>query len=109
MCQKGMAQQIQVTHGIENFVFDEFVVVAQPVCIENFVIVYHDRVVQAPAHGQTVGAHHLYVFGEAKGTSACDVFGVVTGAEVELHALAGRVHGGVVEINFKTQFEAVVR
>ena len=63
---------------------------------------------QVLRHGQAVGAHHLHIFGEAEGAGTGNIFGVIACAEVEFHPLAGRVHGGVVEINFETQFVAVV-
>ena len=88
--------------------FDEFIVVAQPARIEYFVVVHHNGIVQTAAHGQAVGAHHLHIFGEAEGAGTGNIFGVIAGTQVEFHALAGRVHGGVVEINFETQFVAVV-
>ena len=66
-------QQIQIAHGVQNFVFHEFVVVAQTIRIEHFVVVHDDGIVQATTECQAVLAHHFDVFRKAEGARACNI------------------------------------
>ena len=45
----GVAQQVQVADGVEHLVFDELVVVAQAVLVQDPVFVHHDGVVEGAA------------------------------------------------------------
>jgi len=44
-----VAQQIKIADRVEQFVFDELVVVSQAIGIEHTVFVHHDRIIQAAA------------------------------------------------------------
>jgi len=107
--EQGLAHKVQISHGVENLVLDEFVVVAQATRIENLVVIHHDGIVQAAAQRQTTRAHCFHVAREPKSACACDVAAVVAAAQIKLHALPGGIHCRVVKIDFETELEAVVR
>ncbi len=106
--QQRPADDVEVADGVEDLVLHELVVIAQAVGIEHLVVVHDDGVVEPAAQGQAARAHHLHVLREAEGARARDVARVVARAEVELHALAGGIHGGVGEVDFEAQLVAVV-
>ena len=51
----GGAGQIEIAHGVQDLVADEFVLEAQAALVEDLVAADHDRVVQGPALGQSLG------------------------------------------------------
>ena len=78
--QQRLANQIQVAHGVENFVLYKLVVLAQAIGIEHFVVVHDDGVIEPAAQRQAVGTHHFNVFGKAKGARPGNVAAVVASA-----------------------------
>ena len=88
---------------------DEFVIVAQAVAVEYAVVVHDDGVVEAAAQCQAAGAHHLHIAGEAEGAGSRNIADVTAAGHIERYALAGGIHRGVGEVDFKLQAKAVVR
>ena len=105
--QQGFAHNVEVAHGVEDFVFHELVVVAQSIGVEHLVVVHDDGVVQPSAQGQAIGTHHFHVFGKAEGAGAGNVTRIHALGHVEHHLLAGRVDGGVAKVDFEAELEAV--
>ena len=101
-------QQIQIAHGVEDFVFHKLIVIAQSVRIEHLIVVHDDGIVQPTAQRQAVLAHHFYVFGKAKGAGPRNIARIRTLAQVEVHALPGRVHGRVRKVDCETELKAMV-
>ena len=69
-----MTQQVQISHCIEDLVFDEFVLVAQSIFIQNSVIIDNNGVIQTAAQCQIALAQALNVLEQAKRASATDFF-----------------------------------
>ena len=85
---QGLAQQVQVAHGIENFVFHKFIVVAQAIAVQDFVVVHHDGIVKAATQRQAIGAKHFNVFGKTKSARTGNVTRIQISAHVKHHLLA---------------------
>src|SRR5574344_1509410 len=107
--QDGMANQVQVANCVQDFVLHELIAIAQAIAIEHFVIVHHDGIVQPPTQSQAVGAQHFHIARKAESARARDVAHVIALAPIELETLARRVHCRVGKVDFKAQFETVVR
>ena len=53
---EAVTQEVKVANGIQNFVFDELVLLAEAVFVQHAVVINHDRVVQATAEREVASA-----------------------------------------------------
>ena len=104
---QAIAQQVQVTDGIQDLVFDELVLVAQAVLVEHALLVHHDGVLDAAAQGQVVGAQEFDVAHETEGAGATDFLDERGTGEIHAGGLGPAVEDRVVEIDLEADLEAV--
>src|SRR5690606_28899683 len=104
-----VAQQVEVTDGIQHLVLDELVLVAQAVLIEDTVVIHHNGVVHTAALGQALGAQILDLVHKAKGAGAAHLLD---------KGSAGEIHGGfqrpamknrVIKLDRESNLETVER
>src|SRR5262245_37247177 len=69
----GHAEQRQIAEQVEHLVAHELVRPAQPVAIQDAVVVHHHGVVEVAAPGQAVAPEHLDLPQEAEGARAADL------------------------------------
>ena len=69
-----MAEQIQIADGVQYFMLDAFILIAQAVFIQNPVIIDHHRVIQAAAQGKVLLAQQFDIAHKAEGARAADLF-----------------------------------
>src|SRR5579871_1493464 len=65
--------QIKIAHRIEYFVADEFILIAQPVAVEDVVAIDDQDIVERSAAGQPGGAQALDIIGEPEGSRAAQL------------------------------------
>ena len=103
-----VAEQIDIADRVEHFVFDEFVVVAQPFAVEHARLVENDRVLQAATKPEPRGAHCLEVGHETEGAGAADFLGVGVLREIDHHVPVLGAEHRMRKIDREIELEAVV-
>jgi len=99
--QQTVAQQVQVSNSIQHLVADEFVLEAQPILVEDTVLIHHDSVVNTATPGETLGPQILYLMDEAKGPGATEFLDKRGGGKVQLCVSRTVTKNGVVKIDGK--------
>ena len=61
-----MPQQIEIADGIQDFVLDEFVFVAQAVFVKDAIVIQNDCIVHTPAQDQVSFTEHLNITHKAE-------------------------------------------
>ena len=109
LADQAVAEQVQVADRVEDLVLHELVFVAQAVLVQDPVIVEHDRVVEVAAERQVLRAHVFQVAHETEGAGAADFAQERRRREVHRGDLRAALEHRMVELDFKINFEAVVR
>src|SRR5690606_31416007 len=103
-----MTDQVEITDGVKNLVFDELVFKPQAIGIKNAVFVHDDGIVQTAAAGQPDGTQGLDFTGEPEGSGARNGLDVGVLLEIDLGEIRRGINGRVLEIDGKGQGKAIV-
>ncbi|KPX63191.1 Uncharacterized protein ALO39_05539 [Pseudomonas syringae pv. lapsa] len=106
---QAVAQQVEVTDGVEDFVFDEFVLVPQAVFVQYTVLVDHDGVFHAAAECEVVLAQVLDITHEPEGPGTADFLHEGSAGKVHACTLGAVTEDGVIEIDLETDLEPFER
>src|SRR5690606_31908934 len=108
LANQGVAQLIQVADGVEDLVLDELVLVAQPLFIEDLLLVHHDGDVEAAATSQTDGAQVIDLVHKAEGARPAHLLDKGTGGKVHTGVKGFAGERRVVEVDGEVHPEALV-
>src|SRR5690554_8053232 len=100
---QALAQQVEVTDGIEDLVLDEFVLVAQAVFVKYAILVHHNGIVHTATQSQGLRAQVFDIPHEAEGTRPADFLDEGSTGEVETGGLASAAGYRVVEVDAQGQ------
>ena len=66
LADQAVTQQIQVANGVQHLVLDEFVLVTQPVLVEDAILIHHDGIIDTAAQRQILAAQELDIAHETE-------------------------------------------
>src|SRR5690606_42125576 len=104
---QALAQQVEVTDGIEDLVHDEFVFVTQAVFVQYALLVHHNGIVRTATQSLVLRAQVFDIPHEAEGTRTADFPDEGSTGEVDTGALASAAEYRMVEVQAEDQLEAL--
>src|SRR5690606_21290857 len=104
---QALAQQVEVTDGIEDLVLDEFVLVTQAVFVQYAILVHHNGIVHTATQSQVLRAQVFDIPHEAEGTRTADFLDEGSTGEVDTGGLASAAEYRMVEVDAEGHLEAL--
>ena len=84
-----MAEQIQITNGIQHFMLDKFIIKTQAVRIDDTIFVHHNGVIQTPTQRQPLRAHGFYFLHKTESAGTAHLLDIRMLAQIHHHFLLG--------------------
>ncbi len=106
---EAVSQEIDIADGIKNFVNDEFIGVAQPVFVEDSVIVEHDRIIHTAPEREISLAQCFDIAQETEGARAAHFLEERCRRKIDSGLLGNLVEYRMIELDLKVHFEPIER
>src|SRR5450759_502188 len=103
-----VSEQIQIADGVEHLVLGKFVVVTQPLAVQDARFIEHDRILQVAPQDKACGTQRLHVLHEAEGSSAADFLDVRMLGKIDRDVAVFRSEYRVREIDGEIEHEPLM-